>query len=60
MENKYTKKELLIALKESLKLQAHYAKLLNEYDNGERVVFENVENWINRLRDLGMLNRLNK
>ena len=60
MENKYTKKELLIALKESLKLQAHYAKLLNEYDNGERVVFENVGNWINRLRDLGMLNRLNK
>lgn len=60
MENKYTKKELLIALQESLTLQAHYAELLNMSDGGERLIFENIGTWINRLRNVGILNRLDK
>lgn len=52
---KYKKEELLIALEESLKLQAHYAKILNEYDNGERIIFENTEEWVNRLKNINIL-----
>lgn len=47
--------ELMIALKESLKLQSHYATLLNMYDAGERITFDSPEEWINRLREVGML-----
>lgn len=38
------------ALKESVKLQSHYAKLLNMYDGGERMPFENAEVWIARIQ----------
>ena len=41
------------ALKESVKLQSHYAKLLNMYDGGERLQFENADEWVDRLRSLG-------
>lgn len=46
-----TKREkfLYYALKESLKLQCHYAKLLNMYDGGERIEDFTFEHWINRL-----------
>lgn len=37
------------ALEESLKLQAHYAKLLNDYDGGHRLIFNTKEAWMNRL-----------
>lgn len=37
------------ALEESLKLQAHYAELLNQYDGGHRKTFKNKEEWMNRL-----------
>jgi len=46
----YSKEELIHALKESLKLQSHYAGLLNMYDNGRRMQFDTTEKWINRLR----------
>jgi len=36
------------ALRESLKLQAHYARLLNDYDGGQRLIFESMEAWIRR------------
>ena len=42
-------KDLLSALKESLKLQSHYAKLLNMHNGGERAGFEGhdaVDQWM--------------
>jgi len=47
--------ELRVALKESLKLQSHYARLLNQYDGGERMPFDTIEDWIQRLRKTGTL-----
>lgn len=37
--------QLRIALHESLKLQAHYAKLLNDYDGGNRMIFDTIQEW---------------
>lgn len=34
------------ALEESLKLQSHYAGLLNHYDDGHRKVFKSAEEWV--------------
>ena len=42
--------ELMYALEESIKLQSHYASLLNMYDNGKRLQFENAKEWLLRLR----------
>jgi hypothetical protein len=39
------------ALDESVKLQSHYAKLLNMYDSGERMQFATAAAWIARLND---------
>ena len=50
-----TKLELFTALQESLNLQSHYAKLLNQYDQGERKVFKSPKEWIARLREVGKL-----
>lgn len=38
------------ALAESLKLQSHYAGLLNQYDGGKRIQFSGVEQWLERLK----------
>jgi hypothetical protein len=43
---------LLGALEKSVKLQSHYANLLNMHDGGERMQFENAAAWIKRLRSL--------
>jgi len=48
-----TKHELEIGLSESLKLQSHYAELLNMYDGGERRGFKNCQEWIDRLKEIG-------
>ena len=40
------------ALEESVKLQSHYAKILNMYDGGERLQFNNADEWVDRLRSL--------
>lgn len=40
------------ALSESIKLQSHYAKLLNGYDGGIRKTFRSSEDWIERLHEL--------
>lgn len=37
------------ALDESVKLQSHYAKLLNIHDGGERMQFTDREEWLRRL-----------
>lgn len=49
--------ELCIALEEALRLAQHYAKLLNQYDGGQRTldVFSSSEAWIARLRETGTL-----
>lgn len=44
--------ELRDALTESVKLQSHYAKLLNMHDGGERIGFKDAEEWIARLQTL--------
>lgn len=41
--------KLRSGLEESLKLQSHYAELLNMYDHGERMQFDTVEDWLERL-----------
>lgn len=38
-----------IALQKSIKLQSHYAKLLNMYDGGLRMQFKDEHEWIARL-----------
>ena len=43
---------LEIALNESVKLQAHYAKLLNMHDGGQRTVFKNTNEWLARLEQM--------
>ena len=52
---KPTYEDLEIALAESVKLQAHYAKLINMHDGGERAIFPTSEEWIARLRETGKL-----
>ncbi len=44
-------RELRIALRESVKLQAHYARLLNQWDGGQRMIFDDSAAWIARLRE---------
>lgn len=48
----FTYRELRIALDESIKLQAHYAKSLNMIDGGERIIFKSKDDWISRLYDV--------
>lgn len=44
--------ELEAALAESIKLQSHYAALLNMHDGGERVGFESAQEWLERMAAL--------
>ena len=41
--------KLETALQKSVELQSHYAELLNAYDGGQRLQFENGDAWIVRL-----------
>ena len=45
--------ETMIALEESVKLQSHYANLLNMHDRGHRITFKSAKDWIERLRKIG-------
>ena len=40
------------ALAESVKLQSHYATLLNAYDGGKRMQFADADAWMARLSGL--------
>lgn len=40
------------ALEESVKLQSHYAMLLNMYDGGTRIEFKSADEWLARLQSL--------
>jgi hypothetical protein len=53
--DKLTIKKLEKALSESLKLQKHYAELLNCYDEGERRTFDSINEWMERLKEIGKL-----
>jgi hypothetical protein len=48
--------ELSVALAESVKLQAHYAELLNMHDGGARLIFKTPAEWIARLKETGTIN----
>jgi hypothetical protein len=43
---------LRTALHESVKLQSHYAELLNMHDGGARIAFKDVDEWLARLKEL--------
>jgi hypothetical protein len=43
------------ALDESIKLQSHYATLLNSYDGGKRLTFANSTAWIKRLKKIACI-----
>jgi hypothetical protein len=43
---------LRTALEKSVKLQSHYAGLLNMYDGGERLQFASADAWCARLVEL--------
>lgn len=47
--NELTRDELISALQKSVKLQAHYAWMLNMRDHGERIIFKNSDEWVARL-----------
>jgi hypothetical protein len=51
-EVKLTPDELWNALEESVKLQSHYAWLLNMHDGGQRKQFANAKEWLQRLQIL--------
>lgn len=42
--------EVYAALETSVRLQSHYAFLLNQYDGGRRLTFASAAEWIERLR----------
>ena len=49
--------ELRKALEESVRLQSHYAELLNMYDGGKRLTFASADEWMKtgwrvRLREM--------
>lgn len=46
---------ITLALEESVKLQSHYAELLNMYDGGKRIGFVSAAVWIERLKECGKL-----
>jgi hypothetical protein len=50
--------ELRRALRASLRLQAHYAQLLNQYDGGSRMIFADVPEWLARLREVDARTKL--
>ena len=45
-------KRIWKALEESVKLQSHYASILNMYDRGERLEFSDAGAWLKRIEYL--------
>lgn len=44
---------LRYALDKSVRLQAHYATLLNQWDGGNRRIFAGSYEWLKRLEEMG-------
>lgn len=40
------------ALEKSVKLQSHYATMINMHDGGERITFDSAQAWLDRLAAL--------
>jgi hypothetical protein len=57
---KHNYMQTIIALKESLKLQIHYAELLNMHDGGRRRIFNTIDDWLDRLVETGIIKPLKK
>jgi hypothetical protein len=55
---KHNYRQTIIALAESVKLQAHYAELLNAYDGGQRMIFKSPAELIDRLVQTGTIKPL--
>lgn len=53
-KSKITKEQLFRSLEELVKLQSHYAELLNMHDGGERHPFKDAEEWIKRVKSRKM------
>ena len=49
---KWTHAELYAGLEAIVKLQAHYADLLNMHDGGERIPFKSADEWLIRRREI--------
>lgn len=43
---------LAMALEESVRLQSHYARLLNNFDGGYRHEFKDAQEWLGRLAEI--------
>jgi hypothetical protein len=46
---------IIKALEESVKLQSHYARILNGWDGGKRIEFVSADDWIERLYEVEVL-----
>lgn len=46
---------LKVALDEALKLMKLYAQIINQYDGGQRRLFDTSQEWIERLRETGAI-----
>jgi len=56
-QQRQTYDDLWKALEESVKLQSHYAVLLNHWDGGERIQFGSATEWVGRLVYTGTIRR---
>jgi len=55
MSPEVTREELLIALRESVRIMSRFAKRLNALDLGRRANFADPEEWVEALRADGKL-----
>lgn len=49
---RHENEKLKVALAESVKLQSHYAGLLNIWDGGKRMTFKTAREWLERLEKI--------
>jgi hypothetical protein len=52
--------ELESALEQSVKLQSHYAMLLNDWDGGTRLRFDSVKEWLAKLAALAQRDEMKR
>jgi hypothetical protein len=55
---KHNYRQVSIAFSESIKLQAHYAELLNMHDGGHRTIFRSPAEFVDRLVETGAIQPL--
>lgn len=57
---KYDFLEIWVALEELVKLQSHYARILNQYDGGNRLEFQSANEWMDRQKRMNRRHDDNK